>query len=335
MKVSVLIPVYNKAPFVKEAVESVLKGTFADFEIVCVDDKSTDKSLEVLRSITDPRVRVVELPQNLGPAGAANAGLDACAGEYIVRLDADDIALPDRLEKQVAFMDAHPDIGASGGRLDLFGSTKESWSFPLDPDDCAAQQLFGVPLSQGASILRRSVIEAHHLRYDPSWPRIGEDWLFWTRMGRVTRFANIAVPVALYRRGEQNISHGRDKHADFMVLARNIFAFHGITHTEEELELHLMGLYLFKQKPTKERVRSLRAWFDRLLMINTERNLFPRDAFARRVAKAWDGLYHYLPRYGAPVAMEHLRLSRSWPMDRVIYLAKYRVNALLGRVANG
>ena len=118
-------------------------------------------------------------------------------------------------------------------------------------------------------------------------------------------------------------------------LARNIFAFHGIAHTEEELELHLMGLYLFKQKPTKERVRSLRAWFDRLLMINTERNLFPRDAFARRVAQAWDGLYHYLPRYGAPVAMEHLRLSRAWPMDRVMYLAKYRVNALLGRVANG
>ena len=335
MKASVLIPVYNKSPFVKEAVESVLKGTFTDFEIVCVDDRSTDNSLDVLRSIADPRVRIIELPQNLGPAGAANAGLDACTGEYIVRLDADDIALPDRLEKQIAFMDAHPDIGASGGRLDLFGSTRESWSFPHDPEDCAAQQLFGVPVSQGASILRRSVVEEHKLRYDPSWPRIGEDWLFWTRMGRVTRFANIADPVVLYRRGTQNISHGRDKHSDFMVLARNIFAFHGIAHTEEELELHLMGLYLFKQKPTKERVRSLRAWFDRLLMINTERNLFPRDAFARRVAQAWDGLYHYLPRYGAPVAMEHLRLSRAWPMDRVMYLAKYRVNALLGRVANG
>ena len=71
-----------------------------------------------------------------------------------------------------------------------------------------------------------------------------------------------------------------------MVLARNIFAFHGIAHTEEELELHLMGLYLFKQKPTKERVRSLRAWFDRLLMINTERNLFPRDASGTVVGAA-------------------------------------------------
>lgn len=335
MKASVLIPVFNKAPFVKEAVDSILNGTFKDFEIICVDDKSTDDSLTVLRAIVDPRLRIIELEKNLGPAGAANAGLDASIGEYIIRLDADDIALSDRLEKQIAFMDAHPDIGASGGRLDLFGSTKESWSFPLDADDCAAQQLFGVPLSQGASIIRRSVLEAQHLRYDPAWPRIGEDWLFWTRMGKVTRFANIADPVVLYRRGEQNISHGRDKHADFMVLARNIFAFHGIPFTEEELDLHLTGLYLFKQKPTKERVRSLRAWFDRLLAINTERELFPRAAFARRVAQAWDGLYHYLPRYGASVAMEHLRLSRAWPMDRMMYLAKYRVNALLGRVSNG
>ncbi len=335
MKASVLIPVYNKAPFVKEAVESVRKGTYPDFEIVCVDDKSTDDSLAVLRSIADPRVRIIELTENRGPAGAANAGLDACIGEYIVRLDADDIATPDRLLKQITFMDAHPDIGASGGRLDLVGHTRESWSFPLDPDDGAAQQLFGVPLSQGGSMLRRSVLETHRLRYDPAWPRIGEDWLFWTRMGQVTRFANIPDTVVLYRRGEQNISHGRDRHAYFMGLARDIFLFYGIGHTEEELELHLMGLYVFKEKPTKERVRSLRAWFDRLLMINTERDLFPRDAFARRVAKAWDGLYHYLPRYGAPVAMEHLRLSRAWPLDRVMYLAKYRVNALLGRVANG
>lgn len=335
MKVSVLIPVYNKAPFVEEAVMSVLKGTFGAIEVVCVDDRSTDDSLAVLRSITDERVRIIELPENRGPAGAANAGLDACTGEYIVRLDADDIALPDRVAMQVAFMDAHPDIGASGGRLDLFGSTSSSWSFPLAPDDCAAQLLFGVPVSQGASILRRSVLEAHQLRYDPQWPRIGEDWLFWTRMGRHTRFANLPDTVTLYRRGEQNISHGRDRHADFMLLQRNVLDFYGIPCTAKELELQLMGLYLFRRKPTRQDVRDLRIWFDRLLTINAERRLFPQEAFARRIARAWDGLYHYLPRFGTAVALEHLRLSGSWPLERMMYLAKYRVNAMIGRVSKG
>lgn len=335
MKVSVLIPVYNKAPFVREAVESVLNGSFADLEVVCVDDKSTDNSLDVLRSITDTRVRIIELPENLGPAGAANAGIDACRGTYIVRLDADDLAVPDRITKQVAFMDAHPEIGASGGHLQLFGARERTWTFPLSPDDCAAQQLFGVPVSQGASILRRSVLEQHGLRYDPTWPRVGEDWLFWIRMGRVTRFANLDEPMTLYRRGEQNISHGRDRFADFTLLQDAVFSFYDIPHTAADVDIQLLGLYMFKSPPTRKHVQALRAWYDRLLAMNKERGLFPQEAFARRVERLWDGLFHYLPRFGTGVAVEHLRQSRSWPKDRLLYLIKYRLKALVGRAPQG
>lgn len=335
MKASVLIPVYNKAPFVKEAVESVLSGTFRDIEVVCVDDGSTDTSLQVLHTIHDPRLRIIALPGNRGPAAVANAGIDACIGEYIVRLDADDIAVADRVARQVTFMDTHPDIGASGGQLELFGATNKTWAFPLDPDDCAAQLLFGVPVSQGASILRRSVLEEHGLRYDPTWPRFGEDWLFWLRMARVTRFANIPDTVALYRRGEHNIGHGRDRVADYDLLVRAALGSYKIPFNEEEVAAHLMGLYIFKDPPTRSSVRRLRAWHGRLLAINSERGLFPRKAFAERVTRSWERLFFYLARYGSAAALEHMRLSGSWPGDRLAYLAKYRVNALLGRVTNG
>jgi glycosyltransferase involved in cell wall biosynthesis len=329
MKVSVMIPVYNKAPFLAECLASIFNGTFQDLEVVAVDDASTDDSLSILRACTDPRLRVIALDRNVGPGGAANRGLEEARGEYIVRLDADDLIVPDRIARQVAFMNAHPEVGASGGALTLFGATDVTWRFPLGNEEAQAQLLFGVPVSQGASILRRSVIEQHHLRYGSDWPRIGEDWLFWARMSRVTAFGNLPEVLTLYRRGEQNISHGRDKVKDHEVILRALFRDLAVPLTDEQLELHLMALKMFRRPPTAERMRALRTWLDGLLAMNTARGLFPKEAFAKRVERAWSELYHYLPKYGAAVALAHMRLSRAYPWDRVSYLLKVRLRALL------
>lgn len=331
MRVSVLMPVYNKAPFVKEAIDSVRQGSFQDFEIVCVDDKSTDHSLAVLRGIVDPRLRIIELPNNLGPAGAANRCLDEARGEYLVRLDADDLAVPDRLAKQVAFMDAHPDVVASGGHLQLFGARDRLWKFPIEHDDCVANLLFGVPVSQGASIMRRSVIEQHGLRYDPSWPRVGEDWLFWLRVSRVGRFGNLDEAMTLYRRGVQNISHGRDKSEDFADITRRTFAFFGLPLSEEQLDLHLLAGKIFRREPDSAMVKALRVWLDELLELNTERRLFPEAALKRRLGSAWDELFHFLADRSAGAALAHLRVSGQWPLDRMSYLLKRRAKAILRR----
>lgn len=325
------MPVYNKAPFVKEAVESVLNGSFQDFEIVCVDDNSTDNSLAVLRSIGDPRLRIIELPKNLGPAGAANRCLDEARGEYLVRLDADDLAVPERLAKQVAYMDAHAEVVASGGHLQLFGARDRLWKFPIEHDDCVANLLFGVPVSQGASIMRRSVVEQHGLRYDPSWPRVGEDWLFWLRVSRVGRFGNLDEAMTLYRRGEQNISHGRDKSEDFADIIRRTFAFFGLPLTEEQLDLHLLAGKIFRREPDAAMVKALRVWLDELLELNTERRLFPEAAFKRRLGTAWNELFHFLADRSAGAALAHMRISGRWPLDRVSYLLKRRAKAILRR----
>ena len=332
MKVSVVIPIYNKAPFLREAVDSILLGSFTDLEVIAVDDKSTDDSLVILKSITDARMRVIELPQNLGPAGAANSGMDAATGEYIVRMDADDIAVPDRIALQVAFMDAHPKVGASGGGLQLFGAEEQSWIYPLTAEECTAQLPFGVPISQGASILRRSILLLHGLRYDLNWPRIGEDWLFWLRMAPHTRFANIPDVLVNYRRGPQNIGHGRDKAIDFVPLQRAALDQLGISFTAEELDLQLMGSTIFKITPTIDRVRSLRVWYDRLKALNASKHFAPQEAFSARVEQQWDKLFYHLPKYGLFVAIAHLRQSPRWSMAQLEYALKYSVNAILGKV---
>jgi glycosyltransferase involved in cell wall biosynthesis len=115
MKVSVVVPVYNKAPYLREAFDTIFGQTFHDMEVISVDDRSTDDSLSILRSFTDPRLRIIALEHNLGPSGAVQRGMDAALGEYIVRMDADDLMDPRRVERQVAYMDSEPLVGASGG----------------------------------------------------------------------------------------------------------------------------------------------------------------------------------------------------------------------------
>lgn len=190
-------------------------------------------------------------------------------------------------------------------------------------------------MAQPASILRRSIIEDHGLRYLPAWPRVGDDWLFWLRMAPHTRFANLPDVLVHYRRGPQNISHGRDKISDFTFLQREAFKALGIPFANEELDLHLMGSFIFKVKPGRGRVRALRHWYDHLVQLNIERNFAPQAAFRKRVADQWDRLFHYLPQFGAASAMEHMRINGKFPMDRLTYLVKYRINVLRGRLPKG
>lgn len=332
MRVSVVMPVYNKGPFLREAIDSILGQSYTALELICVDDKSTDNSLDILRSISDPRLRIVEQTVNGGPGIAANAGLDAARGEYVVRMDADDISVRDRIAHQVEFMDRQPELIASGGQLSLFGTEREKWTYPLNSAACAAQLLFGVPVAQPASILRRSVLHTHGLRYDPAWPRIGEDWLFWLRLAPFGPMANLPQVLVHYRRGPQNIGHGTDKVVNFRPLqAAALDAFH-IPYTAEDLEVMLSGLMLFSAPPTAGSIRALRSWYGKLLAMNAQRVFAPEPAFSQRVDEQWNKLFHYLPQYGWGPALAHLFASSSFSLPNFIFALKYRVNAILGRL---
>ncbi|MCY3864790.1 MAG: glycosyltransferase family 2 protein, partial [Chloroflexi bacterium] len=119
--VSVVMPVYNREIFVAEAIESILEQTFSDFEFVIVDDGSQDRSPEIIRQYErrDDRIRFLAFKQNKGKAAAKNFGIEAAQGQYIAGMDSDDVSLPQRLEKQVEFLRANPDIGVVGTRARL------------------------------------------------------------------------------------------------------------------------------------------------------------------------------------------------------------------------
>jgi glycosyltransferase involved in cell wall biosynthesis len=267
----------------------------------------------------------------LGAALCAQRAIDEAKGEYLVRLDADDRCAPNRINKQVTYMDAHPEIGASGGFLQLFGDQDKVWEYPEHNDDCKAKLLFGVPVSQGASILRRSVIREHGIRYADDLPPFGEDWLYWLEWSKVSRFGNLQENLTFYRRGAHNASFGRNKYEDLKLLFRRIFAFYNIPLSDDDLELHLYTIKIFNKVITSESLNAFRRHLDLLLNTNEDTNKFPQWAFADRIDLCWRELFYYLPAYGKKVVNEYSKLSSGLNDQERKYYFRSRVNKLLGR----
>lgn len=159
-RVSVIIPCYNTARYVKETIESVLNQTRQDFEIIVVDDGSTDDSHNVIASINDQRIRYHYQP-NQGLAAARNTGLALATGEFVAFLDADDFFLPEKLARQIAALDSQPEVGlVAGGHLyvDEFGnSLAESQPWIYNPQLDLRTWVCGCPVVPGAPLVRSGV----------------------------------------------------------------------------------------------------------------------------------------------------------------------------------
>jgi|GEM_PF-1447373 len=207
-KVSVLMTVYNGAIYLREAMDSILGQSFADFEFVIVDDGSSDASVRIVRSYADPRIRLIVSPKNLGQTPALNVGLRECRGRYVARMDADDVAFPDRLLRQVALLDANPEIGIVGGAMWIIDSAGRRIDFAYQPEDDLAIRLTSLtrnPFHHPTVTLRRDVLVRYGLEFNEIY-QANQDFDLWTRLLPVTRAANLPQAVLAYRIHGTNIS---------------------------------------------------------------------------------------------------------------------------------
>ncbi len=331
--VTVLMTLYNKGPYVEEAVQSILAQTFTDFDLLVVDDASTDGGLEAVKAFADPRIRVLESAGNTGRAAAANRGYDAARGTYIAVLDADDRMMPDRLARQVAFLEARPDIGAVGSWTSLIHAPDVLVRMPAEDAPCRSAMLFGMPVLYPAAMLRRSVLEAHQLRCDPEWKTPGMDYLFMLAIGRHAGYANLQEPLSAYRQGTNNMRHARNEHQDWRILVEAAFRFFDLPATADELELHMAFHGQWEKPFDGARTRRLWAWTQRLKTMNKERKLFPEALFEAELDRRWNHLFHRFADQDLGAALAHLRLSGKAPADRLIYLAKVSLKRWTGRAA--
>jgi GT2 family glycosyltransferase len=201
--ISILMPVYNGARYLGEAVESVLAQTHADFELIAVDDGSTDSSLEILRrfALRDRRIRVISRP-NTGIVGALTDAVALATGPLLARLDSDDIAAPDRLERQVAYLEANPDcvaLGSGAWVIDSQGAVVDLIVPPASHAGIEAELLKGngASLLHPSAVFRRDAFERIG-GYDPSFCR-AEDIDLYFRLLPEGRLANLLEPLIRYR----------------------------------------------------------------------------------------------------------------------------------------
>lgn len=205
--VSVIMPVHNAEGYLAEAVASILDQTFTDLEFIIVNDGSSDGSEAVIRSFADPRIKLIS-QTNQGISGALNSGLAVARGEFIARQDADDISLPQRLAKQVAFLRAHPKVGLLGTWTTIVSEDNApvgAMEHPTEDAHLRFAVLFDTPFAHPTVMFRRDILESVG-GYDIA-PNIFEDFNMWSRMMAHTRGANLPEHLVRYRLLPTSFSH--------------------------------------------------------------------------------------------------------------------------------
>ncbi|TDF66161.1 glycosyltransferase family 2 protein [Cupriavidus sp. L7L] len=204
-KVSVVMPVYNGEKYVRSAIESILAQSFVDFELLVIDDGSTDQTARIIRELVDrdPRVKVIH-QANGGIVSALNRGLDLARGKYIARMDADDEALPDRLQLQCELMDMNEAVVACGSFYEKVGAATGIVKMPVLNKQCLSYLQFHSCFAHPTVMIRSATLKLHSLRYRREW-EYTEDFKLWLDLSQYGELANIPKVLLNYRMHVQQI----------------------------------------------------------------------------------------------------------------------------------
>ncbi len=233
--VSVLLPVYNSRRYLDEAIGSILRQTFSDFELIAVDDGSTDGSGEILKkhAARDSRVKIISRP-NTGIAGALNDAIAAATGEFFARMDGDDIANPTRFEMQVRFLREHPEVVLLGSRvrlIDPFGVALYESSHKLVHDEIEQEMLNGIgwAVVHPVAMMRAAAVRMAGGYRPERVPT--EDLDLFLRMSEIGKVANLPDILLEYRQHHASANHTRVEEQDRnkRVILTEAYARRGLT----------------------------------------------------------------------------------------------------------
>jgi glycosyltransferase involved in cell wall biosynthesis len=272
------MPVYNAAPFLREAIDSIVAQTFQNWELILLNDGSTDDSLQIAESYTDPRIRILDSEKNHGLIYQLNRGIEAAQGRYIARLDADDMALPHRLQRQFYYLEQHPEIGLLGGFAEVIGS-EAIMQHGTSREDIVIELLHRNAFIHSTVMFRKSVFLEVSNGFHEAYKH-AEDYHIWQLFALHTGVANLNEVLIQYRMHEQQVSKlyaaGLEASANKVRLEYVAAALKTVL-TESEQRTHLALLHGAERDIAPAQVKR---WADVLKKKNT---FFPAEVLGRYI----------------------------------------------------
>lgn len=282
--ITVLMPVRNASQYIVAAVESIRRQTEHRFRLFVLDDGSTDDGLQKVASMNDARISVFPDRRELGIAHRLNWGIDQSRSEFIARMDADDIAEPNRLARQLEFMRGHPDVAISGTWYRIFdGRTlSEPVGLPTEHEAIRALTLFASPFAHPTVIFNRALINRGNLRYSSDFSH-AEDYELWERAAALVRLGNMPEALLRYRVHPLQVSsrHSSVQREMSDAIRRRALQRLRIALSEEELELHC-AYANGSLEGDGERMRDAKTWLRELAMRVGDRHPAIVDECLRR-----------------------------------------------------
>ena len=216
--ISVILPLYNAEKYIAQAVTSILQQTYKNFEFIIIDDGSTDNSAAIVNQIEDARIKVVS-QKNAGMAAALNAGLKLAKGEFIARQDADDIAYPERFQKQISYLQDNPDCALLGTWAKIISEQNTNHRIHQHPSDNLTIQLhllFNNPFVHSSVMIRKSSLDKVGY-YNTEKAHLTQDYDLWSRIARNYKVANLPEILQEYREVATGISQTTVSYSDKVI----------------------------------------------------------------------------------------------------------------------
>lgn len=279
--ISVIMPVYNGEEYLREAIESILNQTYINYEFIILNDGSTDKTEEIILSYVDSRILYIKNETNLQIVKTLNKGIALAKGKYIARMDADDISLPKRFERQVAFMEEHPGIDVCGTWFKTFGKKKYIQKLPICHNEIKACLLFYTPIAHPTVMMKKTIFDNN--QYSDVFSK-AEDYALWLHLIDDFKFENLSEVLLDYRlHSSQTCSKSAysQKNSTIKALSVLLKKFDR-TFFEKYISLHIQhsrNEYIELEKIEK--------WLQDLIAVNIEVQYFDDQSLKNCVFEIW------------------------------------------------